>query len=129
MNSELMHFVFDISKFSAGILLAQSVLVKYESIDETVDKMAKWLSGFQGTIGGLAFGMGVIYTLFYAGCFVMDLAGVLSGMLLLGVSLRNIPAIGEQLTNASNYLKAFAIPIGIGALISGILGVFNLACF
>lgn len=129
MNTELFHFIFDISKIAGGILLAQSVLTKYESIDETIEKLAKWLIGFKSTIGGVSLGMGAIYAFLYSGCFVMDLSGILVGLLLLGVSLKELPAVGNSLTKASTSLKAFSIPIGIAAIVSGIFGLFNFACF
>lgn len=129
MNSSLFHLIFDLAKIGGGILLAQSVLMKYDAIDETVDKVAKWLIGFKSIIGGAALFFGTVYTFFYSGCFLMDVTGILVGLLLLGVSLREIPAIGGQLTTASNSLKAFSIPIGIAALVSGVLGLLNVPCF
>ena len=75
MNSGLFHLIFDLAKIAGGILLAQSVLMQYDSIDETVDKLAKWLIGFKSLIGGAALFFGTVYAFLYSGCFLMDVAG------------------------------------------------------
>lgn len=123
----MISLIFDIALISAGILLAQVSLMKYDAIDETVDKLAGILSGFQGIIGGLTLVLGVLRVL-GGGCTLMSIAGVLAGLVLLGVSLKSVPAIGEFLNNASTALKAFSIPIGLAALASGVLHLLNF-CF
>ena len=119
-----MDLIFDLSKIAAGILLAQVALTKYDTISKTVDKLAGLLSGFQGIIGGLSLVLGVLYVL-RPDCLLMDMAGVLAGLILMGVSLKSVPAIGEALNNASVALKAFSIPIGIAAIASGVLGLLD----
>lgn len=122
-----MGLVFNLSLIAAGILLAQVALTKYDAIDDTVNKLAGLLSGFQGIIGGLTLVLGVLKVI-GGGCMLMSVAGVLAGLLLLGVSLKSVPAIGEILHNASNALKAFSIPIGLAALAAGILSLLGF-CF
>lgn len=122
-----MSLIFDIALISAGILLAQVALTKYDAIDDTVNKLAGILAGFQGVIGGLTLVLGVLRVL-GSGCTLMSVAGVLAGLILLGVSLKSVPAIGEILNNASTALKAFSIPIGLGALAAGILHLLGF-CF
>lgn len=119
-----MDIIFDLARIAAGVLLAQVVLTKYDAIDDTVNKLAGTLSGFQGVIGGLSLALGVLFFL-KPGCALMDLAGILAGLVLLGVSLKSIPAIGETLSNASTALRAFSIPIGIAVLGAGILGLIG----
>jgi len=123
-----MELIFDISRIAAGLLLAQAIFSKFGSLEDEFEKVAKWLSGFQGLIGGFVFISGVVYLLKW-GCFFMDLSGVLAGLILFGHALVGVPGIGEYFGKASSYLKAFSYPIGLAALISGILGLLNLACF
>ncbi|GAA3522041.1 hypothetical protein GCM10022393_40670 [Aquimarina addita] len=120
MNNGLFYLIFDLAKIAGGLLLAQSVFTKYDS----VGKLTNFLSGFQAIIGSILSIMGALYVLI-PGCFLMDLAAILAGLVLLGVALKSVPGIGDILVRVSNILKAFAIPIGIGALVSGILGILN----
>lgn len=120
MSNGLFYLIFDLAKIAGGLLLAQSVFAKYDS----VGKLTGFLSGFKAIIGGILSIMGTLYVLI-PGCLLMDIAAVLAGLVLLGVALKSVPGIGDILVRVSNLLKAFAIPIGIGALVSGVLGLLN----
>ena len=122
-----MEFLFDLARIAGGLILGHALFSQWDKIYDDVQKASDWLAGFQGIIGGFSLLLG-LYFLFHPGCFFMDLSGILLGLILLGVSLSNVPAIGNSLVKVSNFLKAFAYPIGIAALVSGLLGLFNLLC-
>ena len=122
-----MDLFFDLARIAAGLLLAQAMFSKLGSFEDEMEKVAAWLSGFQGLIGGFAFILGIIYVL-KPGCLLMDLSGILAGMILFGYALARVPGIGEHLQKASNSLRAFSYPIGMAAIISGVLGLFGILC-
>lgn len=122
-----MEFIFDLAKIAGGLILAQSLFANWNKVYDDVQRASNWLAGFQGLIGGFSFILGIIF-LIKPGCLLMDISGILLGLILFGVSLSNLPVVGESLHKASKSLNAFAYPIGIAALISGVLGLFNLLC-
>ncbi|MEO0896616.1 MAG: hypothetical protein AAFY71_09475 [Bacteroidota bacterium] len=124
---ELIPTLFDFAKLGGGLLLAQVVFMKFDAVDDTVKSISKVLAGFQATIGAACLILGVIFFL-TPGCALMDISGILAGLVLLGVSLKNIPAVGEALSKASTVLKGFSVPIGLAALASGFFGLFNIMC-
>ena len=119
--------IFNIAQVAAGILLAQSALMKFDQVDETVNKVANWLAPFKSIIGIATFALGIL-RLIGEGCFINDLLGVATGLLLLGMSFHKVPAIGGLLVKASTFLKAFAIPIGVGAIVFGLFAIFSGNC-
>ena len=122
-----METIFDIAKIAGGLLLAQQFFAQYDSVNTHVNKLAKWLAGFQSIIGGALLGFGV-YFIIRPGCFIMDASGFLGGVLLLGFGLKEIPLLGEWLLKLSIWLKPFTIPLGIAVIISGVLGLFTSMC-
>jgi len=119
--------VFNIAQIAAGLLLAQTALMKFDAIDETVAKVTKWLDGFKASIGCITLILGLL-NLIRSGCFINDLLGIATGLLLLGVGLRSVPLVGGLLEKGSMALKSFAVPIGIAALAFGVYALVTKNC-
>ena len=115
------HIIFDVAKLAGGLLLAAQFIKDKTEFDAHVDKATAWLGRFQIIIGGTLLALGILYV-FQKDCLIMDIVAALAGLVLLGVSLKSIPAVGEAIFKISNEVSKFAIPIGIIAIISGVLG-------
>jgi len=95
-----------------GVLGALPFFGKY------LEKLAKWLGGFQTIIGIIALIIG-IWELGWMGLML-----IIAGLVLLTGILPMIPALGKYLEKLAKWLAAFQVPIGIITIIVAIWVLF-----
>lgn len=120
-----MGLLFNLSLICGGILLGLTALDKLDGDSDFFNKIAKVLMPFNTIIGGVALVLGIL-GLLTSGGLIFDLVGILVGLLLLVDVLAKVPAVGEFLLKLSKKLIPFKVTIGIGALVIGILNLFNI---
>jgi len=109
--------IVEITNIVAGLILAMGILPNIPAIGKDLEKVAKWLGGFQTIIGVLAIVIGIIYF------GLQGIVAIVAGLILAMGLLPNIPAIGKDLGKAVKVLGSFQTIIGIIAIILGIWGL------
>jgi hypothetical protein len=109
--------IVEIMNIIAGLVLAMGILPSIPAIGKSLEKIAKWLGGFQTIIGIIAIIVGV----WYFG--LQGIVAIIAGLILIMGLLPMIPAIGKSLEQVAKWLGRFQTIIGIIAIIIGIWGL------
>lgn len=109
--------IVEITNIIAGLILAMGILPNIPAVGKSLEKVAKWLGGFQTIIGVLAIVIGILYI------GLQGIVAIVAGLILAMGLLPNIPAIGKDLAKAVKWLGSFQTIIGIIAIILGIWGL------
>ena len=104
----------------AGLILCVGLLEAIPVMGKYLEKLAKWLGGFQIIIGII-----VIIAGLYWWSFPWALVTIFAGLILAVGILPAIPALGKHLERLAKWLGGFQTIIGLIVLIIGILGVIN----
>jgi hypothetical protein len=107
----------EITNIVAGLILAMGFLPNIPAIGKDLQKIAKWLGGFQTIIGVIAIVIGILYF------GLQGIVAIVAGLILALGLLPNIPAIGKDLAKAVKVLGGFQTIIGVIAIILGIWGL------
>ena len=109
--------IVEITNIIAGLILAIGILPSIPAIGKDLEKVAKWLGGFQTIIGAIAIVVGILYF------GLQGIIAIVAGLILVMGLLPNIPAIGKDLAKVVKWLGGFQTIIGIIAMIMGIWGL------
>jgi hypothetical protein len=107
----------EITNIVAGLILAMGILPNIPAVGKSLEKVAKWLGGFQTIIGVIAIIIGILYF------GLQGIVAIVAGLILAMGLLPNIPAIGKDLAKAVKVLGSFQTIIGIIAIVLGIWGL------
>lgn len=124
----MLGLIFNIATTAGGLLLATSILDKWDGDKDYFKKIAAFLLPYNTIIGGFVFGLGVL-GIFKSGCLIHDIIAIAGGLLLITGILAKMPLIGNLLVKASNALVPFKVVVGIALLVVGItrlVGVYLL---
>ena len=109
--------IVEITNIIAGLILAMGILPNIPAIGKDLERVAKWLGGFQTIIGVLAIVIGILYF------GLQGIVAITAGLILALGLLPSIPAIGKDLAKAIRILGSFQTLIGVIAIILGIWGL------
>ena len=109
--------IVELTNIVAGLILAMGILPNIPAIGKDLERVAKWLGGFQTIIGVLAIVIGILYF------GLQGIVAITAGLILALGLLPNIPAIGKDLAKAVKILGSFQTLIGVIAIILGIWGL------
>lgn len=121
----MLGLVFNIAATASGLLLATSILDKWDGEKDYFKNIANFLLPYNTIIGGFIFGLGVL-GIFNPGCFIHDVIAIAAGLLLITDILAKAPLIGGLLVKASIALVPFKVTVGIAILIVGITRLFGM---
>ena len=110
------HVIVEITNIVAGLILAMGILPNIPAVGKSLEKVAKWLGGFQ-TIIVIAIVIGV---LFFG---LQGIVAIVAGLILALGLLPSIPAIGKDLARVVKWLGSFQTIIGVIAILIGIWGL------
>jgi len=110
--------IVEIMNIVAGLVLAMGILPNIPAVGKSLEKVAKWLGGFQTIIGIIAIVVGILYF------GLQGIVAIVAGLILAMGLLPSIPAIGKDLAKVVKVLGSFQTIIGIIAIIIGIWGLF-----
>ncbi|HEX2994885.1 MAG TPA: hypothetical protein VHP14_08675 [Anaerolineales bacterium] len=105
-----------------GLVLLRGVLRNVPRLGPSLEKFAKWLSGFDVVIGVIALVVGILQILSLEGILL-----ILAGLILAVGALRTIPSIGHSLVRLGNALAQFKAILGLIILLVGVLDFVNMA--
>ncbi len=120
-----MGLLFNITAIASGLLLATSLLDKWDGDNDFFVKTAAKLLPYKTTIGGLIFALGILGIL-KPGCFIHDGIAISAGLLLITDLLGKAPVIGNLLIKASTALMPFKVIVGIAILTVGITRILGM---
>lgn len=109
--------IVEITNIVAGLILAMGILPNIPTVGKSLEKVAKWLGGFQTIIGVLAIVVGILYF------GLQGIVAIAAGLILAVGLLPSIPAIGKDLAKVVKWLGGFQTIIGIIAIVIGIWGL------
>jgi hypothetical protein len=109
--------IVEITNIVAGLILAMGILPNIPAVGKSLEKVAKWLGGFQTIIGVIAIIVGILYF------GLQGIVAIVAGLILAMGLLPNIPAIGKNLAKVVKWLGSFQTVIGIIAIVLGIWGL------
>ncbi|MDQ1279404.1 MAG: hypothetical protein QG670_666 [Thermoproteota archaeon] len=115
-NGEIKMLV-EIINIIAGLVLAMGILPSIPAIGKDLEKIARWLGGFQTLIGVIAIIIGVL------NFGLQGIVAIIAGLVLVMGILPNIPVIGKDLLKVAKWLGGFQTIIGVIAIIIGIWGL------
>ena len=104
----------------AGLILCVGLLEAIPAMGKHLEKLAKWLGGFQIIIGLIVIIAGIIWW-----SFPWALVTIFAGLILAVGILPAVPAMGKHLERLAKWLGGFQTIIGLIVLIIGILQVIN----
>jgi membrane protein HdeD len=110
--------IVEIMNIIAGLVLAMGILPSIPAIGKSLEKVARWLGGFQTIIGIIAIIVGILYFDWLQGT-----VAIIAGLILVMGLLPMIPAIGKSLEAVAKWLGRFQTIIGIIAIVIGIWGL------
>ncbi len=125
----MLYHIFDLSNIILGILLMTNRIGRNGVPVASSNSIVVFLDLFRNVWGLISFVLGLYLLLFHSYCEVHDLTGIVGGLLILGSgSLLSSISLFSQLAAA---LRLFSIPIGIAAIIVGVLGLLDIhwLCF
>lgn len=117
--------IFSIAATASGLLLATSILDKWDGEKDFFNKIAAFLLPYNTIIGGVIFGLGIL-GIFNKGCLIHDIVAIAAGLLLITDILAKAPLIGNLLVKASNALVPFKVVVGIAILVIGLTRLFGI---
>ena len=103
----------------AGLILCIGILGMIPAMGKYLEKLSKWLGGFQTIIGIIA----IIVAIVWGSWWIQSTVAIIAGLVLIVGILPAIPALGKSLEKLSKWLGSFQTIIGIIALIVGIWGL------
>jgi hypothetical protein len=109
--------IVEIMNIIAGLVLAMGILPSIPAVGKSLEKVAKWLGGFQTIIGIIA----IIVGIWYFG--LQGIVAIIAGLILIMGLLPMIPAIGKSVEAVAKWLGRFQTIIGIIAIVIGIWGL------
>jgi len=105
-----------------GLILCAGILEAIPAMGKHLEKLAKWLGGFQTIIGIIA----IILAIFWWAeleSILQNVVAIIVGLILIVGILPAIPAMGKHLEKLAKLLGGFQTIIGIIAIIIGIWGL------
>lgn len=109
--------IVEITNIVAGLILATGILPNIPAVGKSLEKVAKWLGGFQTIIGVIAIVVGILYF------GLQGILAIIAGLILTMGLLPSIPAIGKDLAKVVKWLGGFQTIIGVIAIVIGIWGL------
>ena len=108
-----------------GLVLCVGILEAIPAMGKHLEKLAKWLGGFQTIIGIIAIIL-ALWLWLDGGTEMIQIAmAIIVGLILIVGILPAIPAMGKHLEKLAKWLGSFQTIIGIIAIIIGIWGFIN----
>jgi uncharacterized membrane protein HdeD (DUF308 family) len=101
-----------------GLVLLSGSLYVIPAMGKYLEKLAKWLGGFQGAIGIVSI---IVALVWWDGLYSVFL--IVVGLILAASIMSMIPALGKSIAKLTKFLGAFQVIIGIIALILGIVKI------
>jgi hypothetical protein len=101
-----------------GLVLLTGSLYLIPAMGKYLEKLAKWLSGFQGAIGVISI---IVALVWWDGLYSVFL--IIVGLILAASIMSMVPAVGKYIAKLTKWLGAFQVIIGIIALILGIVNI------
>lgn len=101
-----------------GLVLCAGILGAIPAMGKHLEKLGKWLGGFQTIIGIIA----IILAIFWW-TDLQSIVAIIVGLILIVGILPAIPAMGKHLEKLAKWLGSFQTIIGIIAIIVGIWGL------
>lgn len=114
-----MGLLFNIAAITSGLLLATSLLDKWDGDKDYFTRISNFLIPYKTIIGSIIFGLGVL-GIFNPGCLIHDVIAIAAGLLLITDILAKAPLVGNLLVKASNAIVPFKVIVGIAVLVVGI---------
>ena len=108
----------EIVNILGGLVLCVGIIGALPAMGKHLEKLAKWLGGFQTIIGLIAIILAVLWW-----TDLQSLVAILVGLILIVGILTAIPAMGKHLEKLAKWLGSFQMIIGIIAIIIGIWGL------
>ena len=105
-----------------GLILCAGILEAIPAMGKHLEKLAKWLGGFQTIIGIIA----IILAIFWWAeleSILQNVVAIIVGLILIVGILPAIPAMGKHLEKLAKLLGGFQTIIGIITIIIGIWGL------
>jgi hypothetical protein len=109
--------IVEITNIVAGLMLAMGILPSIPAVGKSLEKVAKWLGGFQIIIGIVAIIIGILYF------GLQGIVAIVAGLVLAMGILPSIPAVGSSLEAVAKWLGRFQVIIGIIAIVIGVWGL------
>ena len=103
-----------------GLVLCTGIIGAMPAMGKYLERLGKWLGGFQTIIGIIAIILGILWWSIPQG-----LIAIVVGLILAMGILEAIPAMGKHLEKLAKWLGGFQTIIGLIVLIVGILGVIG----
>ena len=100
----------------SGLVLLTGSLYLIPAMGKYLEKMAKWLSGFQAIIGIIA----IIVAIFEDATMAARVVLLIVGLIMAASIMTALPAVGKYIAKLVKFLGAFQTIIGIIALVLGI---------
>ena len=100
----------------SGLVLLSGSLYLIPAMGKYLEKLAKWLSGFQAIIGIIA----IIVGIFVDASTLARVTLIIVGLIMAASIVTALPAVGKYIAKRVKFLGAFQIIIGIIALVLGI---------
>lgn len=98
-----------------GLVLLSGVLYLIPALGKSLEKLAKFLGGFQAIIGIIS----IIIAILYFGS-LASIVLLVVGLILAASVMSALPAVGKYITKFTKALGAFQTLIGVIAMIVGI---------
>ena len=108
----------EIVNILGGLVLCAGILEAVPAMGKHLEKLAKWLGGFQTIIGLIAIILAVLYW-----TDIQSIMAIIVGLILIVGILPAIPAMGKHLEKLAKWLGSFQTLIGVIAIIIGIWGL------
>ena len=108
----------EIVNIIGGLVLCAGILGAMPAMGKHLEKLAKWLGGFQTIIGLIAIILAFLYW-----TDLQSIVAIIVGLVLIVGILPALPAMGKHLEKLAKWLGSFQTLIGIIAIIVGIWGL------
>ncbi len=101
----------------SGLVLLSGSLYLIPAMGKYLEKLAKWLSGFQAIIGIIAIIVGIVVD----ATLLARVTLIIVGLIMAASIVTALPAVGKYIAKVVKFFGAFQTIIGIIALILGIV--------
>ncbi len=108
----------EIVNILGGLVLCAGLLGAIPAMGKHLEKLARWLGGFQTIIGIIA----IVLAIFWW-TDLQSIVAIIVGLILIVGILPAIPAMGKHLEKLAKWLGSFQTIIGIIAIFVGIWGL------
>lgn len=103
-----------------GLVLLTGVLYLIPALGKYLEKLAKFLGGFQGLIGVIAV-IVAIWDMIETDIGWENILLLLVGLMLAASIMSALPGVGKYIAKLTKFLGGFQVIIGIIALVAGII--------